>query len=410
MKKLFSILMAMVTVISTASTVYASGLQVNEYNCEIALGNYYDTSNEEIFELPTESKNKTSVKEQDPTLEAYQSDSGSVWLNFPAVAGAVKYTVYIYDDEKEKYCAYETCENNGTGYYIDEEYVLPETEYKFLLRKFDEDGNILFSGKASVTTRIAAPTLVIKNSGKPKITWTANTDTATGYEMYIRQEDADDYLSYRDYSDSRKEDILKAGFHLYRKSNDKASDTVTFKAGKDYTVLVRSFYIENGEEKYSLFTHGHNTGDPSSYVNALTLKSKIVCSGNELELVKKYVNETITDDMTNYEKMTAIFNLVHKHGEYQTDINKIDGNRPVWQIMEKQEGQCASWAFCLNAMLEYVGFDVKVVRGLRSSGQQHFWCQIKLNGEWYDMDAHLGEYLSSPYIGSYMGYKVVETF
>lgn len=78
--------------------------------------------------------------------------------------------------------------------------------------------------------------------------------------------------------------------------------------------------------------------------------------------------------------------------------------------MEKQEGQCASWAFCLDAMLEYAGFDVKVVRGLRSTGQQHFWCQIELHGQMYNLDAHIGYLLSGPYSESYLGYKVVETY
>lgn len=89
---------------------------------------------------------------------------------------------------------------------------------------------------------------------------------------------------------------------------------------------------------------------------------------------------------------------------------KIDGNRPVWQIMEKQEGQCASWAFCLDAMLEYAGFNVKVVRGLRSNSQQHFWCQIELHGQMYYLDTHFGPFLTGPYSGSYGGYKVVETY
>lgn len=89
--------------------------------------------------------------------------------------------------------------------------------------------------------------------------------------------------------------------------------------------------------------------------------------------------------------------------------NKIDGNRPVWQIMIKGEGQCASWAFCLDAMLKYAGFNTRVVRGTRPSGQ-HFWCQLKLNGKWYDLDAQLGDFLIEYTSCSSHDYVVKEAF
>lgn len=316
--------------------------------------------------------------------------------------------IYVYDEKKEKYCKLLTKDyDSGTAYIEDPK---PETEYKFLVRKFDSDGDIIFSEKASVTTRIAAPTLTIRTDKKAKISWKSNSNLATGYELYAMEQPLKNYYSYVDYSDWSYKELDKQGFRLIRESDETVSGSVTFKTNKAYNVIVRTFYYENGEKVYSFFSHGTNTLCAESYLNALTLNSKEVCRGDELKLVKKYVDSVITDDMTNYEKLEAIFNLVHSHGNYQNDINKIDGNRPVWQIMEKQEGQCASWAFCLDAMLEYAGFDVKVVRGLRDSGQQHFWCQIELHGDMYNLDAHLGSCLTGPYSESYIGYKIVEIF
>lgn len=345
-----------------------------------------------------------------------ENDNGWViakWINMPE---AVRYTVYIYDEKKEMYCKFESGECRDeweNSVYITDP--VPEREYKLLIRMFDKNDNIIFSKKDSVTTRIAQPELTISRSkdGNPIVTWKANSDMPTGYELYVKPEPADDRycMDYGDgYSDYFIENILESGFFLAAESSRAASGSVTLKKDRDYTVIVRTYYIANGRKEYSNFSSGSNTGDISSYINGIFLEPKYVCSGEEAELVKKYVDSTITADMTNYEKLLAIFELVHSHGNYQDDINKIDGNRPVWQIMKKQEGQCASWAFCLDAMLEYAGFDVKVVRGLRDSGQQHFWCQIEVNGEWYNIDAHVGYCLTGPYKSSYLGYKVVETY
>lgn len=404
MKKILSFLIAAVTAVS----VLSQGL------CASALFTIEEVAEEPVV-VPEEQEEVIFFEPVDTdSFTAKQSDSGEICLTFYAKEGAVKYTVYIYDEAKKKYCIHESVEIEDFEdwmccfYRID--HVEASKEYKILVRQFDKDGEVLFSKKASVTTREADPVLIVSKVTKPTITWKASDEKATGYEMYVKKETPEDFNSYKIYRDYTLKEIKEAGFKLLCKSDEEASGSKTLKTKTDYTVIFRTFYLnEKGEKVYSGFSRACNTGDVSSYINGLTLKPKAVCDGEELKLVKKYVNETITDDMSNYEKLEAIFELVNSHGNYQDDINKIDGNRPVWQIMEKQEGQCASWAYCLDAMLEYVGFDVKVVRGLRSSGQQHFWCQIKVNGQWYDLDAHLGAFLW-PYYGDYREYVIADRY
>ena len=139
-----------------------------------------------------------------------------------------------------------------------------------------------------------------------------------------------------------------------------------------------------------MYTDAQDIAGARGLANNIKLgKSNITTSGEELDLVKYYVDQWVKDDMTNEEKLYAIYNGVYQRGSY-TDIYKINGNRPVWQIMVKQEGQCATWAFALYHMLEYAGFDARVIRGLRGT-QQHFWTEIDAgNGKWIAADAHLG--------------------
>ena len=390
MKRLLSLFIAAIICSTMTSTVYADFVIIEPEPVE------------EVHEDPLTSSEKNP-------LVVYQPDNmDCIALKWTPDFHTESFTIYIYDNKKEKYCKYSSGDYDSGKAYIED--TVPETEYKILVRKFDDDGNIIFSEKAYLTTRIATPTLTICTDKKANVIWKSNSNLATGYELYAMEESAENYYSYVNFSEWSYKELEKRGFRLIKQSDETASGSIALKTNKDYSVIVRTFYFENGEKIYSSFSHGANTASVSSYVNAIELSPKTVCSGDELKLVKKYVDSVITDDMTNYEKLEAIFNLVHSHGTYQNDINKIDGNRPVWQIMEKQEGQCASWAFCLDAMLEYAGFDVKVVRGLRSTGQQHFWCQIKLHGQMYNLDAHLGSLLSGPYSKSYIGYEIVETY
>lgn len=393
MKRFLSILTAVIICLTMTSNVYADFEFIEPEPIEVV-----EEVREDLFK----------PSETNPLVAVQASNMDSIILKWIPDSSTESFTTYIYDNKKEKYCKYFSQNYDSGISYIDD--VKPETEYKILVRKFDADGNIIFSEKVSITTRIATPTLIVCTDKKAKISWKSNSDLATGYELYAMEQPLKDYYPYVNYGEWSYKELDKRGFRLIKKSDEAASDSITFKTNKPYNVIVRTFYYENGEKVYSLFSHGTNTLCAASYLNALTLNSNEVCSGNELKLVKKYVDSVITDDMTNYEKLEAIFNLVHSHGTYQNDINKIDGNRPVWQIMEKQEGQCASWAFCLDAMLEYVGFDVKVVRGLRETGQQHFWCQIELHGNMYNLDAHLGSCLTGPYSESYIGYKIVEIY
>lgn len=393
MKKLLSLFIAAITCSTATSTVYADFVIIEPEPVEAI---------EEVYEDPY------TPSERNPLIAVQADNMDSIILKRIPDSSTENFTIYIYDNKKEKYCKYSSGDYDSGRAYIED--TVPETEYKILVRKFDYDGNIIFSEKVTVTTGIATPTMTICTDKKAKVTWKSNSNLATGYELYAMVESAENYYSYVNFSEWSYKELEKRGFRLIKQSDETASGSIVLKTNKDYSVIVRTFYFENGEKIYSSFSHGANTASTSSYVNALKLSPKTVCSGDELKLVKKYVDSVITDDMTNYEKLEAIFKLVNSHGTYQNDINKIDGNRPVWQIMEKQEGQCASWAFCLDAMLEYAGFDVKVVRGLRSTGQQHFWCQMEINGKWYDIDAHVGYFLVGPHKSSYLGYEVVETF
>lgn len=270
---------------------------------------------EEVYEDPF------TPSEKNPLVAVQADNMDCIILKWTPDSSIESFTIYIYDNKKEKYCKYSSGDYDSGRAYIED--TVPETEYKILVRKFDDDGNIIFSEKVAITTRIATPTLTICTDKKAKVTWKSNSNLATGYELYAMEDDPKNYYSYVNFSEWSYKELEKRGFRLIKQSDETASGSISLKANKAYSVIVRTFYFENGEKIYSSFSHGANTASAASYVNALELSPKAVCSGDELKLVKKYVDSVITEDMTNYEKLEAIFKLVNSHGNYQNDINKL---------------------------------------------------------------------------------------
>ncbi len=63
---------------------------------------------------------------------------------------------------------------------------------------------------------------------------------------------------------------------------------------------------------------------------------------------------------------------------------------PVAAILKDHRGQCLQYAATFQAMMKYVGFDVKLVSGKNSSGRPHWWNEINCAGGTYLFDAQVG--------------------
>ncbi len=364
----------------------------------------YDTDTNTYVYTVSSSKSSNSSKNKVKKLTCTDTTGTTAKLQWKANSKASYYKAYMYLADQNKYGLWEKF-NASTSHTITG--LKPETTYKFCLRAFNSKDKVLSTEYVSFTTTAGAPKLKLSSSGGScTISWTAAQKDACGYELYYLNKE---YRTW--YNESPKaSDIKEKGFALLKSSDKTASEPLGIKNDKQRTFVVRTYKLKNGKKVYSDFSVPKQTMSEEAYVNALTLKPTAVVKGEEYDLTKKYIDQWITPGMSNYEKFDKILTEVNSHGSYQNDITKINGNRNVWQIMEKGEGQCATWAFCCYAMMEYVGFDIRVPRGVRPSGQQHFWCQIQLDGKWYDFDPHIGYGLSENVDNQYRDYQIKEYF
>lgn len=80
----------------------------------------------------------------------------------------------------------------------------------------------------------------------------------------------------------------------------------------------------------------------------------------------------------------ALRDYVRYNVSYDTTWGDDD---PVWYGFTQWTGNCYVHAFCLRALLDYYGYETKLIW---VTDKTHYWLQIKLNGAWKHIDATPG--------------------
>ena len=122
-----------------------------------------------------------------------------------------------------------------------------------------------------------------------------------------------------------------------------------------------------------------------------------------LNVVYKILDEIITPDMTDEQKVKAIHDYLIYHanyvnnGDYSTAENWAYG---AGGVLLHKEGVCQSYAFAFYMMAISAGLECRFVSGTADGGG-HAWNQVKVNGKWYYIDCTWDD----PVGGGYENYK-----
>jgi hypothetical protein len=84
------------------------------------------------------------------------------------------------------------------------------------------------------------------------------------------------------------------------------------------------------------------------------------------------------------------FNWIHKNVDYDYKYLKVTNSNPE-SIFKNKAGQCLQYNGTMASVLAYLGYESRIIEGYRAnkSGKpviNHFWCEVKINGEWYLME------------------------
>ncbi|KGM94274.1 transglutaminase, partial [Clostridium novyi A str. 4552] len=114
------------------------------------------------------------------------------------------------------------------------------------------------------------------------------------------------------------------------------------------------------------------------------------------EAVKRIVNEVIKPGMSDVEKELALHDYVVKHADYNmAGLAKQPADledHSAYGVLVLGKGVCESYAKAMHLLLNEAGVKCKYATGYKrnpngSKGGGHAWNMVKLDNDWYNLDA-----------------------
>jgi ribosomal protein S8 len=117
-------------------------------------------------------------------------------------------------------------------------------------------------------------------------------------------------------------------------------------------------------------------------------------SKSDRKILKSFAKEHFTEEMSVSEKVATTMEWIHTNVTYASSSSlwsKISGKSWVEAIFKYQAGQCAQYNGALACMMAYLGYDIAMVQGYRTSSRgsywQHFWARVTIDNVNYIVEA-----------------------
>ncbi|ABK61404.1 transglutaminase domain-containing protein [Clostridium novyi] len=181
---------------------------------------------------------------------------------------------------------------------------------------------------------------------------------------------------------------------------------------KDYNlnifnkVILEHPEIDYGYKGVSGNIYGYyNTPEKTMNVNISYRQTKEVMQMEKQAVkakVQKIIGEVIKPGMTDVQKELALHDYVVKNADYNVAnyrsgvVTAEDHN--AYGVLVKNTGVCESYAKAMYELLNAVGIECKYVTGHGNRGG-HAWNMVKLDGQWYNLDATWDDPISDRNLG-----------
>lgn len=140
-----------------------------------------------------------------------------------------------------------------------------------------------------------------------------------------------------------------------------------------------------------------NSGDPTglnSYDRAI------------YDRCAEVLGSILKDGMTDYEKEKAIYQWVVARVDYDYDhYDKLEGasldSSTPYNPLINGKGICLGFATTFQLLADLAGLESIIVVGTAFGDEDHAWNMIRLNGEWYCLDATWDDNAGKPMFWSY---------
>lgn len=108
-------------------------------------------------------------------------------------------------------------------------------------------------------------------------------------------------------------------------------------------------------------------------------------------IIDDFVNDNISDDMEDYEKIQAAYEFIlnnYKYQKHATNNNDFDNLLKERSILSGLNGEgvvCDAYSMLFSKMMDSLGYENSIVTGT-ANGVSHAWNSVKIDDKWYNID------------------------
>ena len=199
-------------------------------------------------------------------------------------------------------------------------------------------------------------------------------------EYYFKQLNEEEQRVYRELLKGIR--AREKDFYLTL-SQDDSIDRCYHAVLKDHPEI---FWVHNHEKIYkTTYSDSDYCTFPPGYIYT---ESEISEIQNAMEAGFQEVSSLIPADASDYEKVRIVYTYVIDNTQYQAS----DDDQSIAGVFWKKEAVCAGYAGAVQYLLERIGVPCIYVDGsTQGSTEGHAWNIVKLDGEYYYVDATNGD-------------------
>ena len=133
----------------------------------------------------------------------------------------------------------------------------------------------------------------------------------------------------------------------------------------------------------------------AEHVQKITYSPNYTLSREQIEdrtsLIEQYVvsfMKELPQNATEYDKVKYVYEMVILNTEYNLEA---PDNQNICSVFLGRESVCLGYAKAVQYLLQEVGVEATVVTGSVITGEAHAWNLVKVNGQYYYLDATWGD-------------------
>lgn len=152
-----------------------------------------------------------------------------------------------------------------------------------------------------------------------------------------------------------------------------------------FTIDASNVNLEEAGTYRIVYEATDSSGNTAKAERTIIVSDKLVVNQELVEeMAQQILKKIIKEDMTNHEKITAIYNYVRKNVAYSSSSEK-ELYAAAYKAMKKRRGDCYNYFAMTKILLDLCGIDNLPVERYKAKSS-HYWLLVNIGTGWYHFD------------------------